>query len=106
MHVLLARVRGPLATISDIQRPGLIVRAVGAGHEFLVLALEGKPGFEVVFLGGGVVEGAGDDSDDAVGEAEGLVEGFGGVDHGVEGFPGGFGGGEEELFDLGGLDVG
>lgn len=100
MNVRLLRVGRLLHAVADLELAGLIVRAVGARHELLVLALEREPGFEIPLLGGGVVEGARDDGDDLVGEAEGLVEFFRGVDHLVESFPGLLGVGDDELFNL------
>lgn len=100
VDVLLLRLRLGLCAVADLEGPGLVVGAVGAGHELLVLALEGEPGLEVELLGGGVVERPGYDGDDLVGEAEALVELLGDGDHVVEGVPGLLGVGEEELLDL------
>ena len=65
-----------LWTVADTEGAGLIVGAVAAGDEFFVFALEGEPSFKIVFFCGGVVESAGDDGDDLIGETEGLVEFF------------------------------
>ena len=70
--------------IPDLKLAGLVVGAVGAGDELLVLALEGEPGLEIVLLGGSVVERTRDNANNAVGKAEGLVELLGSVDHLVE----------------------
>ena len=100
MNVRFLRIELFLGTIADIQSARLVICAVAARDQFFVFALEGEPSFEVVLLCGGVVEGAGDDGDDLVGETEGLVEFLGGFEHCVEGLPGVFWFGEEELFDL------
>ena len=100
MHVHLLGVGLALGAVADVERARLVVGAVGARHQLLVLALEGKPGLEVVLLGRRVVERARDDGHDAVGDAERLVEGFRDGDHVVEGAPGVVGFGEEELLDL------
>lgn len=62
VNVCLLRV-GFLSTVTNLQFSGLVVCAVGAGNELLVFALEGEPGFEVVFLRGCVVQGTGHDRD-------------------------------------------
>lgn len=54
----------------------------------------------VTDLGGGEVELAGDDVDDAIGDGEGLVEGLGVGDHLVEHWPGVAGRREAELLHL------
>lgn len=86
MNVGFLRV-GFLSTEANLQLPSLVVCAVGAGNELLVFALEGEPGFEVVFLCGRVVQGTGHDRDNLVGKAKGLVELFGGGNHLVKGLP-------------------
>lgn len=70
--------------VPDLKLAGLVVGAVGAGDELLVLALEGEPGLEIVLLGGSVVERTRDNANHTVGQAEGLVELLGSVDHLVE----------------------
>lgn len=100
MHIRLPCVRLRLCSVADLKIAGLVVCAVAAGHEFFVFALEREPRFEVVFFGGGIVERAGDDGDDAVWDSEGLVEVFRVPDHRVEGFPGLFRLGDDELLDL------
>lgn len=87
MDVGLLDIGSLLASVSDLEFTGLVIGTVAAGDEFLVFTLEGEPGFEIVLLGSGVVESSRDDGDDAVGEAEGLVEFFGETDHFVEVFP-------------------
>jgi len=102
MHIHLLGIRRALRRIpiSNLQFSRLVIRAVGARYKLLVLALEGEPGLEVVLFRCGVVERAGDDGDDAVGELEGFVEFFGRVDHAVEFGPGFVGFAEDKLFDL------
>ena len=78
------RRRREKGNVPDLKLAGLVVGAVGAGDELLVLALEGEPGLEIVLLGGSVVESTRDNADDTVGQAEGLVELLGSVDHLVE----------------------
>lgn len=79
------------------QRKLTVVRAVGNGDELLVLSLVREPCLEIVLLGSGVVEGARDDGDELVWEAEGLVEALGVGDHVVEHLPGGRRVGDAEL---------
>ena len=62
--------------------------------------LERKPSLEIVLLGGGEVEGTGDDGDDPVWDFKGLVEFLRGRHHRVEHLPGLFGVGYTELLDL------
>lgn len=100
MHIRLRSVLLPLGPVSDLQVARLVVRAVAAGDEFLVFALEREPRFEIVLFGRGVVERAGDYRDDAVRDVEGLVELFGVADHQVEELPGLLRLGDDELFDL------
>lgn len=63
-------------TVSDIEASGLVVCAVGARDEFLVLALHWEPRFEIILYRCRIVEGGRDDADDSVRELEGLVKGF------------------------------
>ena len=100
MHIRLLHISRLLHAVPDLQLAGLVVRAVGARHELLVLALEGEPGLEIPLLGRSVVEGARDDGHDLIRDTERLVEFFRGVDHVVECFPGFLGVDDEELFDL------
>lgn len=58
----------------DSQFTCLVVGAVGAGDQFLVLFLEGEDGLEVVLGGCCVVQGRRHDGDDAVGELESFVK--------------------------------
>ena len=88
---------------ADLEIAGLVVGAVGARDELLELALVGEPSLEIELLGSGVVERTGDDGDDAVRDAEGLVEGLGVGDHVVEHLPGLLGLGDAELLNLGEL---
>ena len=85
---------------ADVETAGLVVGAVGAGDKLAVLLGAGEPAFEIVLGGGGVVEGAGDDGDDAVGEAELLVPLLRGGDHALEFFPALVGLDDAELLDL------
>lgn len=88
---------------ADLEVAGLVVGAVGARDELLELALVGEPSLEIELLGGRVVEGARDDGDDAVRDAERLVEGLRVGDHVVEHLPRLLGLGDAELLDLGEL---
>lgn len=85
--LLVCVVRLLLLSVADLEFSSLVVGAVGAGHELLVLTLEWEPGLQVVLLGGSIVESTGNDGDDAVGDVQGLVEFFGGVDHLVKVLP-------------------
>ena len=78
----------------------LVVSAVGAGDELAVDAESREPRLNVVLLGGGVVEGARDDGNNAVGDLERLDEVLGSGDHLVESGPGLLGVAEDELLDL------
>ena len=74
--------------VADPEPPGLVVEAVGAGDQLPEGAGAREPGFQVELLGGGVVEGSGDDADDPVGDVEHLTEGLGVAHHLVQGLPG------------------
>jgi hypothetical protein len=74
-----------------------------ARDELLEFTLVGEPSLEIELLGGGVVESARDDGDDAVWDAEGLVESLGVGDHVLEHLPRLLGLGNAELLDLGEL---
>jgi len=50
--------------------------------------LEREPGLQIIFLGGSEIESARNDGDDAVRDAEGLVEAFGIREHNVKHLPG------------------
>jgi hypothetical protein len=100
VHVLLLGVDLRLGAVSDLERAGLVVGAVAARDELLVLALEGEPRLEVELLGRRVVERARDDGDDLVRQAETLVEVLRVVDHVVERLPRLLGVREQELLDL------
>lgn len=65
----------------DLHGTGLVVSAVGAGHQLSVGVVSREPALKVVLADGSVVERAGDDVDDVVGEAQRLVELLGGGDH-------------------------
>lgn len=100
MNVFLPDVGLGLGAISNLQRPGLIIRAVGTGHEFLVLALEREPRFKVILLRSGIVQGTGHNGHDPIGYAQRLVEFLGRLDHLIKSFPRVLGLGEQKLFDL------
>lgn len=85
---------------SDFELAGLVVGAVGARNELLVLTLERKPGLEIVLLGGSVVECARHNGNNLVGKTKRLVKFLGSVDHTVEVLPGLFRLAENELFNL------
>lgn len=72
---------------TDLEVARLVVGAVGARDELLELALVGEPGLEIELLRGGVVERAGHNGDDAVGDAERLIEGLAVGDHVLEHLP-------------------
>lgn len=58
-----------------------------AGDKLLEFTLVREPSLEIKLLGGSVVESAGDDGDNTVGDAEGLVESLGVGDHVLEHLP-------------------
>lgn len=103
MDICLLDVRLLLATKPYLQVSGLVVSAVGARHELLELALEWEPCLQVELLGSRVVEGARDNGNDLVRQAERLVESLGDTDHLVEHLPGLLGVSEHKLLDLGEL---
>lgn len=100
VHVLLLDLGLELVTEADLQCAGLVVGAVRAGDELLVLTLVWEPSLKIVLLGGGVVERAGDDLNNTVWDAKGLVELLGVPDHLLEGLPGLLWVGEHELLNL------
>jgi hypothetical protein len=107
MHIHLLRVGSRLwrITIPDLKFSSLVICAVGARDKLLVLALEWEPSFEVVLLCCGIVQGAGDDGYDLVGELECFVKFLGVGDHGVELFPGVFRLAKDELFNLSSVSI-
>ena len=76
-----------LGTVSDVKSSGLVVRAVGARNQLLVLSLEWKPGLEIELLRSGVVQSPRDDSDNSVWNAQRSVELLGNANHIIESFP-------------------
>lgn len=100
MDISLLQVGGLLGTEANIKRPRLVVGAVGARHELLVLLLEGEPCLQVVLLGGSIVQCARNNGHNLVRESQGLVELLGGSDHILESLPRLVGLGENELLDL------
>ena len=59
----------------------LVVGTIRARHEFAISVVSGEPALQIQLLDGSVVERARDDVDDVVGEAQGLVELLGRLDH-------------------------
>lgn len=55
VNIFLLRVSLRFSTKPDLQRPGLVVRAIGARNKFLVFSLKWKPGFQIILLRGSVV---------------------------------------------------
>jgi hypothetical protein len=100
MHILLLDLSLGLGAKSNFQGSALVIGAVRAGDQLLVLALEGEPGLEIVLLGGGVVQSTRDDGHDTVWNAKGLVEFLGVGDHVVKLLPGLLWVSEDELLDL------
>lgn len=100
VYVGLLQVSRLLDTISDLQSTRLVVKAVGARNKLFVLLLEGEPGFQIVFLGSGVVQCAGNDGHDVVWELQGLVELLGGGHHVLKRLPRILGLGEDKLLNL------
>ena len=80
-QVVLALLSGLLLSAAGADAARLVVGAVGARDELPVRVLSGEPALEVVLLDGGVVELGRDEADDAVGDAEALVELLGGEAH-------------------------
>ena len=60
--------------VSRAHRPALVVRAIRAADKLPVRVLAGEPALEIVLLDGGVVEFAGDEANNAVRNAQGLIE--------------------------------
>lgn len=88
MNIVLLDLRLLLDSEPYLKIPGLVVSAVGARDKLLVLALKGKPCLQVVFLGGSIVQGTRHNRNDLIRQAQRLVEGLRGFDHGVEHLPG------------------
>jgi hypothetical protein len=100
VHIGLLQVGRLLNTKTDLQRTRLVVEAVRARHELLILLLEWEPSLQVVLLGSGVVQCPGNDSRDVVGELQGLVELLGSGHHVLEGLPRILRLGQDKLLDL------
>lgn len=100
MDILLLDVRLELVAESNFKCPGLVVRAVRARHELLVLALEGEPGFEIVLLRCGIVQGTRNNGGNAVWNAQRLIKILGDGDHIFECFPRLLWVGKNKLLDL------
>ena len=58
-----------------------IIRTIRTRNQLLPLPLKREPRFQIPLLGRCEVQGARDDTDDAVGKGEGLVEVFRGEEH-------------------------
>lgn len=76
-----------LRTKPDLEGAGLVVCAVGAGHQFFVFALERKPRLKIKLLGCSVVQCPGDDGNNLIREPERLVECLGRREHVIKCFP-------------------
>lgn len=100
VNVLLDVVSLGDSTVSNVKVSALVVGTVGARNELLVLSLEGEPRLQVVLLGGSVVESTGNDGNNTVGKAKGLVELLGVGDHVVKGLPRLLGLSDDKLLDL------
>lgn len=86
---------------ADLEVSALVVGAVGARDQLLELSLVGEPSLKIELLGGGVVERAGNDGHDAVGDAERLVKLLRVGNHLVKHLPRLLGIREAELLHLG-----
>ncbi|GIX65561.1 RNA 3'-terminal phosphate cyclase [Babesia caballi] len=73
-HVAVLPLRSVLLEVLGVEVAGLVVGAVGAGDELTVRTHLGEVRLEVVLLGGSVVERAGHDGNDPVGQVERLVK--------------------------------
>ena len=100
VHVLLPRVRLRLGAEADLEVSALVVEAVAAADQLLVLALEGEPRLEIKLLAGGVVESAADNGHDLVGETQALVELLADANHVLKRLPALLGVRQEELLNL------
>lgn len=63
-----------LGTKPNLESSRLVVGTVRAGNQLFILALEGKPGFQVIFLSRGIVERTRNYSNNLVWQSETLVE--------------------------------
>lgn len=100
MNISLLDIRLLLDTVPDLESPALVICAVGARHQLLVLALEGEPRLQIKLLRRRVVQRTGDDGNNPVRQAQALVELLGRLDHRVKRLPRLLGVGEEELLNL------
>jgi len=100
MHICLPHVSCFLGTIADLQGARLVVSAIGTGHQLLVFALEREPCFQVVFLGGGIIQCSRDYRHNLVWNPERLVEFLRCCDHLIKGFPRVVRFSQDKLFDL------
>lgn len=56
MNIGLLDIGGLFGTIANIQSPGLVIGAVGARDQLLILTLEREPSLKVVFSRGRIVK--------------------------------------------------
>mmetsp|Transcript_11764 Transcript_11764/g.24873 ORF Transcript_11764/g.24873 Transcript_11764/m.24873 type:complete len:276 (-) Transcript_11764:577-1404(-) len=89
IHVSLGRL---LASASRPNTTGLVIGTVGAAHQLAVVLLTGEPRLEIVFFDGRIVQFVADQTNNTVGESEGIVEILGGFEHAL-------------VFGLGNLEV-
>jgi hypothetical protein len=100
VHIGLLQIGRLLDTETDLQGARLVVKAVGARDELLVLLLEREPGLQVVLLGSSIVQCAGNDSHNVVRELQGLVELLGSGHHVLESLPRVLRLGQDKLLNL------
>jgi hypothetical protein len=74
MNIGLLCIRRFLSTIPNFQSPSLVIRAIGARNQFLILSLEWKPRFKVILLRRCVVQSPGHDGNYLEGKSKRLVE--------------------------------
>ena len=91
---------GLLGTIANIQRSGLVIGAVGARDQLLILALEREPSLKVVFFRGRIVKSTRYDRNNLVWNSQGLIKLLGDRYHLIKSLPRVFGFCQDKLFDL------
>lgn len=102
VNVIYAGIHFFRLTEAHQQPSGLIVQAITARNQFSKCTGSAEPCFQIQFLGGGMVQGSGDNVHDAIWNVEDLAEEFSVANHLVHHFPGFIvmRGGQHKLLDL------
>lgn len=74
MNIGLLDIGGLFGTIANIQSSGLVIGAVGARDQLLILTLEREPSLKVVFSRGRIVKRTRYDRNNLVWNSQGLIK--------------------------------